>query len=107
MNNEAPRRPEDIIGRDGVLELLAEGYRILPAQPTPEMCKAAAQAMVVRKREMGDRWFYVSNVRKAAIRYRAMLGRWHADHQVSTPWKRWAIGKWFVLEIDVEHTNEH
>lgn len=70
------------------------------AHPTSEMCKAAAAAMVVRRKQMGDRWGYVSNVRKAAIRYRVMLGQWHMDHLVSKPWKRWTLGKWFVIEID-------
>ncbi len=95
-------KPEEIIGRDEVRDLLAAGYRIVPREPTTDMLKAAAAAMEVRRRQMGDKWHYVSNTRKAAIRWGAMMGRWHGDHTISKPWKRWSIGKWFVLEIDRE-----
>lgn len=38
--NSCKRTPEQIIGKDALVQLIFEGYAVVPAEPTEAMCRA-------------------------------------------------------------------
>lgn len=52
---------------------------LVPRNPTKAMLRAACDAMRKRQAALGEDWFLVSNMIKAAIRWDAMIKAWEED----------------------------
>jgi len=72
-------RPSDIVGSTVIGLLRAAGFRIVPADPTKALQRAAMDAMRKRRDRMGDSHFWVSNRVKTGIRWKAMMDVWTGD----------------------------
>jgi hypothetical protein len=67
------RSPEQIIGRDALVQLVFEGYVVLPAEPTEEMVRAAHASTAGWLGLPGRRSALSQALAKHAHRYRAMV----------------------------------
>ncbi len=75
------RTPEQIIGKDAMLQLTFEGYTVLPAEPTEEMIRAAHASTAGWLGLPGHRSALSQALAKHAHRYRAMVRKFTATTQ--------------------------
>lgn len=59
------RSPEQIIGKDRLLQLIFEGYVVVPADPTPEMISVGVESMEPRA---AHQHFAVENIYRRMCR---------------------------------------